>query len=210
MATAIAAIGAKTLFAGGAAIAGGLIGARGSKEAVEVGVEGQEEAARINAATAAQARGDVQRLFGTADIARQGGFSSALDFLSGAPAAQIAPFQQGNVAAQQQIARGLPQIQNALLGLPTDLSGFQAQQIGRPADFNFDLSSFGPQQPAAAASAQQQFQTQDPLTFLDPITQQSVNIPFNIDQFENPNFQPEFQTLGGARRFPFSERRSTR
>jgi len=75
-----------------------------------------------------------------------------LSFLGGAPAQQIAPFQAGNVAAQQQIARGLPQIQAAFLGLPTDLSGFQARQIGQPSDVNINIPQAPQQQPTGAPS----------------------------------------------------------
>lgn len=191
------------VIAAAGAVGGALISSRGSREAAEVGVEGQEAAAGISAASAAQGRRDVQSGFAGADVARESGFSDALSFLSGAPSQQIAPFQQGNVAAQQQIGRGLTQQQNALLGRPTDLSGFQARQIGRPQDFNFDLSRFGPQQPVAAQpGTQQQFQP-DPLNFISPFTNQPVNIPFNIDQFENPNFAPNF-----ARRDNFNRQSS--
>ncbi|MCH8328527.1 MAG: hypothetical protein IID15_08420 [Candidatus Marinimicrobia bacterium] len=75
-----------------------------------------------------------------ADVARQRGFGQALDVLAGAPEQQIAPFQQGNILAQEQISRGLPQIQNAILGRDIDLAGFVPRNVGQPSDFNFDLS----------------------------------------------------------------------
>lgn len=137
-----------------ATVAGAVIGSKASKSASKAAAKGQDKALGATAASTAQGRQDVIGGFAGADEARRGGFSDALSFLGGAPSQQIAPFQQGNVAAQQQISRGLPQIQNAILGLPTDLSGFQPQQIGQPADFNFDLSGF--QRPAQPQLTQQE------------------------------------------------------
>jgi len=41
-------------------------------------------------------------------------------------------FQQGNVQAQQALIRGLPQMQNAIMGNPVDMSAFQAVQLQQP------------------------------------------------------------------------------
>jgi len=48
---------------------------------------------------------------------------------------QIQAMQAGNVAAQEQLVRGLPQIQSALLGQAVDYSQFQPQQIDVQTDF---------------------------------------------------------------------------
>ena len=139
MATALAFVGGKI---GAAIIGSAVIGGIATSRAAGKAAKGQERA--LGAATAAteRARGDVTRLFGTAGEARERGFGRALDFLSTAPGTQIAPFQRGNILAQEQIARGLPQIQRAILGQPVDLSGFTARTIGAPESFNFDLSEF--------------------------------------------------------------------
>ena len=132
-----------------AVIGGAVIGGVASNSASKRAVEGQEDAREAMALAAEQARTrDIIPGFQQAQEQQDRGFTQALDFLSQAPQQQITPFQQGNIAAQNQLAGGLPQIQNALLGLPVDFSGFQAQQIGQPNQFNFDLSRFAQPDPA--------------------------------------------------------------
>lgn len=128
--------------AGAVTLGAAAIGSRASRKAAEAVVGGQKEALEATTQATGLAKVDVNRLFGGASTARGKGFGKALDFLSGAPSAQIQPFQAGNIQAQEQVARSLPQIQNAILGRPTDLSGFQARSIGAPSSFNFDLSRF--------------------------------------------------------------------
>ena len=139
MATALAFIGGKV---GAAIIGSAVIGGLATSRAAKKAAKGQERALAASTAATDRARGDVTRLFGTAGEARERGFGRALDFLSTAPDIQIAPFQRGNILAQEQIARGLPQIQRAIRGQPVDLSGFQARSVGAPESFNFDLSGF--------------------------------------------------------------------
>ena len=125
-----------------ASIGGALIGAKSSKDASKAATQGQENAQVANTQMANQARGDVSRLFGDASNVRGETFGNTMNFLNQSIGSQISPFQQGNMAAQNQVARGLPQIQNAIMGNPVDLSGFQAMQIGQPSDYALDLSAF--------------------------------------------------------------------
>ena len=127
-----------------------VVGAVASNAASKRAAEGQKNALAASTAAADSARTDINRLFGDSASARERGFGNALDFISGAPSQQIAPFQAGNMLAQQQVSRGLPQIQNALMGNPIDLSGFQSRSIGTPESYNFDLSKY--KKPAKAAS----------------------------------------------------------
>lgn len=139
MATALGFLGS----AAGKAVIGvgaSILGSRSSSKAAKSATRGQERALTASEAGTAQARGDITQLFGEAEEARAGAFDRTLDFISGAPSKQIAPFQTGNVLAQEQVSRGLPQIQRAILGQPTDLSGFTARSVGAPESFNFDLS----------------------------------------------------------------------
>jgi len=129
----------------GGAIIGGVASDRASKRAAK----GASDALDVSTAATKQARGDVAQLFKTAGESRKAAFDTTLDFLSGAPSKQIAPFQGGNVLAQEQISRGLPQIRNAILGLETDLSGFTPRTVGTPESFNFDLSGLRPEPVAA-------------------------------------------------------------
>ena len=81
---------------------------------------------------AIMAKGDVNRLFPAAiDTAKQG-FQGALDVFGQSVPAQMGVFQQGNVAGQQAILAGLPQIQNAILGGNVDLSGLQPFRANTP------------------------------------------------------------------------------
>ena len=77
----------------------------------------------------AQARADALGLFSAAGQNRQLGQQAALDVLGQTIPQQFSTFQQGNVGAQQALLAGLPQFQNAILGLPTDLSGLQPQTL---------------------------------------------------------------------------------
>ena len=122
----------------GAAVIGGVATNAASKRAAE----GQSEALGATTEATEAARFDINRLFGQAKETRESGFGRTLDFLSGAPSRQIDPFQQGSLAAQETTAAGLPQIQRAILGLPTDLSQIRPKQI--TGNFDVDVSQFRP------------------------------------------------------------------
>jgi len=119
-----------------AVVGSAVVGAVSADKAAGKAAKGQDKALKASEAAAEQAREDVQRLFGEAAEQQTQGFSSAAEFLGGNIGAQVAPFQQGNIQAQEQVGRGLTQQQNALLGLPTDFSGFQARSVGTPESFN--------------------------------------------------------------------------
>ena len=57
------------------------------------------------------------------------GFQGALDIFGQSVPEQARLFGGGNVAAQQQLITGLPQIQRALLGQQVDFSQFQPVQL---------------------------------------------------------------------------------
>lgn len=120
----------------GSAVVGGVATNIASKRAAE----GQSKALEATQGATAAARFDINRLFGQAADTREAGFGRTLDFLSGAPSKQIAPFQAGSLAAQETTAAGLPQVQRAILGLPTDLSGIGPKII--EGDFDVDVSPF--------------------------------------------------------------------
>ena len=94
-----------------------------------------------------EARTDIKNIFPLAQQALQGGFQGAANIFGQAIPQQADVFQQGNVAAQQQIAQGLPQFQNAILGRPVDFGQFKPVTLQQP-DFSFLQN--------------QQFQTQNP------------------------------------------------
>lgn len=88
---------------------------------------------------ASRSREDALPLFDAAQISREQGFQGALDVFGETIPQQANVFQQGNVGAQQALLTGQQQQQNAILGLPANLSGFQPQAL------QFD-SSFAQQQ----------------------------------------------------------------
>ena len=113
------------------------------------------------------ARQDAIPLFGSAFENRNLGAQAALDVFGQTIPQQFSTFQQGNVGAQNTLLAGLPQFQNAILGLPTDLSGLQPQTI------DVD-TSFAQQQLPQFISPQQALQ--------QPQTQQNPQ-EFNVSQF---------------------------
>ena len=143
------------------------------KRAAKDIVKGQEAGQDFIRQGTAQARGDIQNIFPMAQQALQGGFQGAANIFGQAIPQQADVFQQGNVAAQQQIAQGLPQFQNAILGRPVDFGQFQPVQLQQP-DFSFLQN--------------QQFQTQNPFApqpqAIGPQPQQQGNRGF--DQLIHP------------------------
>lgn len=80
----------------GSAVIGGIASSKASKRAAE----GQENALASSGAAISQARGEVKDAFGTAQELQSAGFQNALGNLFGGADRQIAPFQAGNVQAQ--------------------------------------------------------------------------------------------------------------
>ena len=119
----------------GAAIVGGVV----SKNASDNAIESQENAAQkasdqLNTSTG-QAKQDLFNLFPAAQQNATQGYQGALDVFKQTAPQQAGMFQQGNVAAQNQLLAGMPQYQNAILGAPVDYSKFQTTQLQQP---NFD------------------------------------------------------------------------
>jgi len=129
----------------GAAVVGAVSSNNASKKAAKASEKSAATAAKETRRAADEARADVNKLFPQAQIAGQRGFQAALDVFGQSVPAQQQAFQGGNVAAQQQILNGLPQIQNALFGNQVDLSQLQAYQAPQQ-DYSFlqqQLPKFG-------------------------------------------------------------------
>jgi len=127
---------------GGSAILGAFASDRASKRATKASTQGADRARADLARSQAQARGDLFKLFPTAQQNVAQGFQGALDVFGQSLPAQTDVFQQGNVGAQQALINALPQFQNAILGSPVDFSSFQPTQIQTP-----DLGFFQQQLP---------------------------------------------------------------
>lgn len=117
---------------------------------------------------AAMNRADAQALYPAADQYRTDAYNQALALQGQVLPQQIDAFQQGNVGAQNTIIAGMPQYQNAMLGMPVDYSVFQPQTIDYDTSaFQTQLPQFqqpqleGMQQPTQGQQpAQQGYQTQ--------------------------------------------------
>lgn len=76
-----------------------------------------------------QARSDVLRVAPGAEQARNAGFQSAIDALTGVSSARIDALQNAGMLGQSALVGGLNLTKDALLGNPTDFSGFQPRQV---------------------------------------------------------------------------------
>ena len=112
------------------------------KKAAEAQTQALEQGQAFTREGVEQARQDLFKLFPAAQQNVQQGFQGALDVFGQSLPAQAQVFQGGNVAAQQQLLAGLPQMQNAILGGQVDLSQLQPTQLQTP-----DLGFFQQQLP---------------------------------------------------------------
>ncbi len=124
------------------------------------------EARRAIDVSTGQARADVLELFPQADVSRNLGFQAALDVLGQTIPSQLQAFQQGNVAAQQNLLAGLPQARAAILGGQFDPSGFQATELAFDPSFAQQTLPTFPTGAAPRTAAQQQTQGTQALTQL--------------------------------------------
>ena len=120
----------------GAAVVGAIASNKASNKAASASNKATNQAISETRRSTNEARSDINRLFPLAQQAGQQGFQSAMDVFGQSAPQQAQAFQGGNVAAQQHILAGLPQIQNALMGNQIDYSQFQPYQAQQP-NFNF-------------------------------------------------------------------------
>jgi len=145
------------------AVIGSVASSKASSKASKATAAGASTAAEETRRSTEQAREDLFKLFPAAQENAAAGFQGALDIFGQSLPAQSQVFQQGNVAAQQQLLAGLPQFQNAILGGNVDFNQLQPTQLQQP-----DLSFFQRQLPQ----------------FNDPFAQQQLQQPAN--QFGQP------------------------
>lgn len=88
------------------------------------------EAAAFAKEMAAQARGDVMQYVPKGNMAARQGFQSAFDLTTKTAPRVMDATRGGHIRAQEALLAGLPQMQNALMGLPTDLSGLNVSSFG--------------------------------------------------------------------------------
>lgn len=105
------------------------VGTYTSKRAGDQAAEGTKKGLEQSGALAAQSRDNALSLYNQARTSGQRGLTSAFNFYKDAAQTKYQPFIQGNVAAQRAIGQGAVQANNAILGLPVDMSFAQPQQM---------------------------------------------------------------------------------
>lgn len=109
-----------------------VIGAASSKSASKAAAKGQSKGLAASKAMSDQAIGQAKDYFNIGQRSAQAGFQSALDFFKNVQPAKYEPMIQGNVAAQRVIGQGAQQANNAILGLPVDMSFANQQTAIQP------------------------------------------------------------------------------
>lgn len=143
---------------GGSALVGAWSGSNSTDKAADASTASTSAQIAATKAATDQARGDLFNLFPSAEANSQKGYQSALDVFGQFMPQQAQTFQQGNMAAQNQILAGMPQAHNALMGGAVDYSQFQPTQL------NYDSNMFQQQLP----DYQNSQQALDPLSGMTP------------------------------------------
>jgi hypothetical protein len=102
----------------GAAVIGGVASNQASKKTADAAKKG----IKSSNALAGQSRQDAINLFGQGRDSAQLGIGGALDFYQDTAQQRNQPLIQGNMMAQQAMGQGGIQANNAILGLPVDMS----------------------------------------------------------------------------------------
>ena len=118
-----------------AVVGSALIGAAASNKSSKQAAKGQEKGLAASQYANQQAIGQAKDYFNVGQKSAQAGFQSALDFFKSTQPAKYNPMIQGNVAAQKVIGQGAQQANNAILGLPVDMS-FTNQQTAIQPDYS--------------------------------------------------------------------------
>lgn len=116
-------------FVGGALIVSAVGGAVASNKASKDQQKGIQKGLDQSSALAQQARNDVMGLFERSSRNTGVGMKAALDYYKTASPARISPYLKGNQQAQQVIGQGAEQANNAILGMPVDMSFTNQPQV---------------------------------------------------------------------------------
>jgi hypothetical protein len=109
-----------------------VIGAGASISASKSAAKGQAKGLAASNEMSQQAIGQAKDYFNIGQRSAQAGFQSAMDFFKNVQPAKYEPMIQGNVAAQRVIGQGAQQANNAILGLPVDMSFANQQTAIQP------------------------------------------------------------------------------
>lgn len=111
-----------------AVVASTVVGAYSSNKASKEQAKGVQKGLDESGALAQQAREDVNRLFQIGSAQGRAGLTGAFNFYKQAAPQRMAPVTQGFQQGINVLGQGAQQANNAILGLPVDMS-FTNQQV---------------------------------------------------------------------------------
>jgi hypothetical protein len=112
-----------------AVIGSTVVGAASSKRASDKQVDATNKGIQQTSAMAEQSRRDAIQLYNQARQSGQRGLTSAFNFYQQAAPSKYSPITQSGLSAQRVIGQGAQQANNAILGLPVDMSFTNPQEI---------------------------------------------------------------------------------
>lgn len=115
-----------------AVVASTAIGAYSSNKAAKTQADATKKGLAQSNALQQSAIQQAKDYFSLGQKSAQAGYQSALDLFKANQAAKYQPMIQGNVAAQRVIGQGATQANNAILGLPVDMSYANNPQALQP------------------------------------------------------------------------------
>lgn len=125
---AIATATALALAGTGLAVGSAALDRKSANKANDIAARNRADSQRFIEESVAKARGDIFKLYPDAQESRQKGLQAGLDLYEQSVPAQMQSFTGGNVAAQNMLLQGLPQMNAAIMGQPVNTSGLQSYQ----------------------------------------------------------------------------------
>lgn len=107
------------------AVIGGAVANKGANDAIDAQKDQNASNEAFIKEQAAKARSDSIPLYDASRGALRDGTQAGLNTLGTAMGQQIDTSARGNYFAQEQMLAGLPQVQNAILGMPVDMGALQ-------------------------------------------------------------------------------------
>lgn len=182
-----------SFFIGGAVIASTAVSAYSARKGAKDQAKGVQKGIDASAALAQQARDDVNRLFQQGASQGRAGLEGAFNFYKQAAPQRMAPVTQGFQQGANVLGQGAQQANNAILGLPVDMS-FTNQQVQQAPTGYMDQAQLTQAPILGAADAA----TEQPTVEQAQPAQQGAKQPASTAQLLNPlNYAKD--PLGGAK-----------
>ena len=103
--------------------------------------QANKETQKYTKEQADQARNDALGLFGASSGTLKDGYQAAIDAIGGTTRQQIDTTARGNYYGQEALLAGMPQFQNAILGMPVDNSKLQPRILHPEANLQWMWNS---------------------------------------------------------------------